>query len=69
LPKLRIIRPYRHYLVGAVIQPPAAAAKILMGQGIAEPEDKPEEKIEDKIEQPVKKRRGRPPKVNPEANG
>lgn len=60
LPKYRIIRPYRHYVVGAVIQPPPAAGKVLMGQGIAE-------KVEDEVET-VKKKRGRPRKVQPDTD-
>lgn len=61
LPKYRIIRPYRHYVVGAVIQPPAAAGQVLMGQGVAEKVETEDANEENTV--PVKKKRGRPRKV------
>ena len=73
--QLKLLRPWSGNAVGAVINPPASAAQILMDRGIAEPvEDPVEEPVveaqpePETVEEPPKRKRGRPPKnPNPDA--
>ena len=65
---LVLLRNWQGQPVGAVINPPAAAAQVLMESGVAKPvEDEPvveaaSEAVEE-AETPVKKKRGRPRKT------
>ena len=65
LPQVRLRRAWRHYPIGAVIQPPGTLRSVLVQQGIGEViEDAPVvESVQEHQEAPQKKRRGRPPKV------
>lgn len=77
LPQIRLRRAWRHYPIGAVIQPPGTLRQVLILQGIAEMvEDETvvndvhvvEDSKEDQAA-PPKKRRGRPPKVRTQDDG
>lgn len=68
LPQVRLRRAWRHYPIGAVIQPPGTLRSVLLQQGIGEVvEDDPIVEsagpAKEDQEAPQKKRRGRPPKV------
>ena len=60
---LKLIRPWAGQPVGEVINPPAAAAQILMERKIAEPVEEVIEEVAEEVveEDPKPKRRGRPP--------
>ena len=75
LPQVRLKRAWRHYPIGAVIQPPGTLRSVLVQQGIGEVvEDDPAVESgqgyqEQREAPPQKKRRGRPPKLNPVDDG
>ena len=75
LPQVRLKRAWRHYPIGAVIQPPGTLRSVLVRQGIGEVVEEAVEAVpvveaaKEDQQEPQKKRRGRPPKVESADDG